>query len=285
VRGEDALSFLQGQFSQDLRPKIVAAQASYGLWLNHKGRVLADSFALVAGSAEVWLISYFSAAAGIREWLESHVVADDVTIEDHTAAWCGRAFGGAEGTEWLRQTTGEGPPAAGQFARVGHGFIFRGRRSSEENWEWLTPAVAPPPACNTLAIFSAASLEQLRLAAGVPAVPLDLGPSDLPQEGGIETVALSYTKGCYVGQEVMARLRTGKIRRRLMRVCSPGRMPERLAPLFQQDKKDGELRSMVGDGNGGWLGLAMLTLLGLNPNAPLKLAPGAPAEITLWSPT
>jgi hypothetical protein len=62
-------------------------------------------------------------------------------------------------------------------------------------------------------------------------------------------------------------------------------MPERLAPLFQQDKKDGELRSMVGDGNGGWLGLAMLTLLGLNPNAPLTLAPGAPAEITLWSPT
>ena len=279
IRGEDALGFLQGQFSQDLQPRTIASQVCYGLWLNHKGRVLADSFTLVAGSDEVWLVSYLSVAAGIREWLESHVVADDVTIEDQTAAWRGLALAGPHAPAWLSSVAAGGPPPSGQFVRMAGGFVFRGRRSAGESWECLAPAASPPPACAVLPEISAATLELMRLADRLPAVPADLGPGDLPHEAGLETTAVSYTKGCYVGQEVMARLRTGKIRRRLVRVSGPGPAPARLVPLFQQDKKIGGLRSAAADGHGGFLGLAMLTLLGLDPAAPLALAPGAPAEI------
>lgn len=285
VGGEDARAFLQGQFSQDLRADGSAGRAAHGLWLTHKGRVLADSFVLVAGPAEVWLVSYFSAAADLCAHLEKHIVADDVVIEDQTADWHGLALGGEDAAAWLRANTGAEPPGAGSFARAGGGLVFRGRRGAGESWEWLTPASAAFPAEGPLPEISAAALKQMRLAAGVPAVPADIGPGDLPHEGGLDDEAVSYTKGCYAGQEVMARLRTGTIRRRLARVRGPGEPPPRGTVLFQNGKKVGELRSACGDGAGGWLGLALLTLLQLDPAAPLSSAPETAATIVMTSDT
>ncbi len=278
VGGGDALEFLQGQFSQDLRPAGVVQPAAYGLWLTHRGRVLADSFALVAGPKEVWLIGYYSAAEKIRAHLESHIIADDVTVEDRTAGWRGLALGGATARDWL----GERCPTPGGFARVGHGFIFSGRRGAEKNWEWLAPTESSPPACDALPEISSVVLERMRLAAGVPSVPMDIGPGDLPHEGRLDAIAVSATKGCYLGQEVMARLRTGKIRRHLVRVAGAEPPPARLpAPLSQGGKIIGELRSAANDGAGGFLGLAMLTLLGLDPVALLSSAPDSPPAIRL----
>src|SRR5437016_12516025 len=78
VSGADAASFLQGQFTNDLR-SLGDQPSVYGLWLNVKGKVVADSFTLRGGAAqEFWLGSYFSPAAIIRERLEGHIIADDV---------------------------------------------------------------------------------------------------------------------------------------------------------------------------------------------------------------
>jgi len=273
VRGEDALGFLQGQFSQDLLAPTGASRVAYGLWLNHKGRILADSFALVVGPAEVWLVSYFSPGAGIRGHLESHIIADDVTVEDHTEAWSGLAVGGAGAAGWLQASENErlgSLPPPGEFVRAGPGFVFRGRRDREESWEWVAPKLVPAPAGVGGSDISPMTLELIRLTAGIPAVPVDLGPGDLPPEGGLEAVAVSHTKGCYLGQEIMARLRTGKIRRRLFRVGGTGAPPvERPTPLWQAGRRVGELRSVAPDDAGGWVGLAMLTLLGLDRTAPL----------------
>src|SRR5476649_1286814 len=87
VRGPDAFVFLQGQFTNDLR-ELDHVAAVYGLWLNQKGRVLADGFVLCGKEpAEFWVGSYFSPAAVIKKRLESHLIADDVAITDETAAW------------------------------------------------------------------------------------------------------------------------------------------------------------------------------------------------------
>ncbi|MEY2881577.1 MAG: hypothetical protein RLZZ15_3957, partial [Verrucomicrobiota bacterium] len=85
ITGEDAARFLQGQFSQDLG-KLGAGEAVYGLWLNVKGKVVADSFVLRSATPapEYFVGSYFSAAATIRERLEAFVIADDVFVEDLT---------------------------------------------------------------------------------------------------------------------------------------------------------------------------------------------------------
>lgn len=280
VTGEDALPFLQGQFTQELRPGR-SAGAEYGLWLNQKGRVLADSTVVRVGEQEMWVISERCTADVIRERLEAYVIADDVVVVDHTAAWYGRALLGPEAADWLRGAIGGTLPEASGFVRVGEGFVYRGRRGVAESWEWLSPEPLPPVA--TLPALTANDLACLRIVAGIPLVPIDVGPGELPNEGGLEQAAISYTKGCYLGQEVMARLKTmGRVRRRLLRVEAPAlSLPSLPADLFQGDKKVGELRSAAVAPGGGVVGLALCTLLALDPAAPLALSAGGPGQFVL----
>jgi folate-binding protein YgfZ len=259
VTGPDAAVFLQGQFSNDLRPlATLRAGAIYGLWLTVKGKVQADSFVLRAeggaGAEEsFWVGSYFCPAAVIRERLESFVIADDVVIEDHTA---GVAAVSILGTMTL--------PAPVEAETAG-AWVFRGRRVRGESLEvvyrveerdpaWLAGWVGVPE-------LPAMELRRRRIAAGIPAVPEDIGPADLPQEAGLEDEAVSFTKGCYLGQEVMARLHAmGQVRRRLLPVGGPQSIvPATPAPLFADGRPAGELRSAVADGAGGWIGLALVS--------------------------
>src|SRR5580693_9003555 len=87
VSGADAAAFLQGQFTNDLR-EAQGETAVYGLWLDQKGKVLADSFVRRGAAAdEYWIGSYFSPGAAIGRRLEDYIIADEVTVEDATAGW------------------------------------------------------------------------------------------------------------------------------------------------------------------------------------------------------
>ena len=287
VKGADAASFLQGQLTNELRG-LPAGGAVYGLWLTLKGKVLADSFVVrdarsgatgAEAAAEFWVGSYFSPAAVIRERLEAFIIADDVTVEDVTAEWAGVTL------------LGEGVAMAADAATAGGargGVVFRGRRGKEEAVEWVFPLAqleAVRAQITGRRELDGEEMARRRIAAGVPAVPADIGPGDLPGEGGLERDAISYTKGCYLGQEVMARLKSmGQVRRRLMRVAgspggeAPGSLP---AALFSGGRKVGEVRSAVSDGAGGWVGLAMLSLLQLEAGAGLALAVDAAPTVRL----
>ena len=280
VTGEDALSFLQGQFTQELR-STAKAPVAYGLWLNQKGKVLADSFVLRETPESVWVVSFSSKAVVIRERLESYIIADDVVIEDVTNQWSGLAVGGTGGSAWLTEQVGGALPAADEFLRTADGFVFRGRRGAEEGWEWLRPVGAMRP--EGLASLAPDEVERLRIAAGIPAVPTDIGPGELPNEGGLEADAISYTKGCYLGQEVMARLKSmGQLRRKLVRVAAKEGLPPAVpCALLQGETRVGELRSVVADGAGGFIGLALVTTLRLDAGAPLAPEPGGRATIHL----
>ena len=108
----------------------------------------------------------------------------------------------------------------------------------------------------------------------------------MPNEGGLEADAISYTKGCYLGQEVMARLKSmGQVRRRLLRVRGRGEISGQLPlPLFVGARQVGELRSAVPDGAGEFIGLAMLSLLHLGTGGALATAPGAAPTVHLVDP-
>lgn len=268
VAGADAADFLQGQFTNDLR-KLGGEGAVYGLWLNHKGRVLADSFLLRGAAAgEFWLGSYFSDAAVIRERLESFIIADDVAVEDHTKAYAGVSVSGAD---------------AGPLAGVNGAVGFRGRRSSDAAYEIVFPGEHETEVLARLAgvpELSAEEMERRRILAGIPAIPRDIGAGELPNEGRLEHDAISYTKGCYLGQEVMARLKSmGQVRRRLLRVKGRGGAPALPADLFQGDKKVGELRSAASGDE--FVGLALLSLLNLRVDVPLSFAPGGEPRVKL----
>ena len=274
VTGEDAANFLQGQFTNDLRG-LAAGRAVYGLWLTLKGKVLADSFVVRGnGENEFWLGSYHSPAAVVRERLESHVIADDVLVEDQTGEWSAVSVLGGEAAALL---SAPAPKDA---------FHFPGRRESGLSAECVFRAAAGEPewlALGTVAAIGEEEMTRRRIAGAIPAIPVDVGPGDLPNEAGLEADAISYTKGCYLGQEVMARLKSmGQVRRRLLRVAGAGvEIPPRPAAVFVAARQVGELRSAVSDGAGGWIGLAMVSRLHVTPDTKLAFAADAEPSIRL----
>lgn len=236
----------------------------------------ADSLVLRVADGEYLVVSYFSPAVRLREHFEKFIIADDVTIADETSAWVGLGCIG-EAKESAARDLGLSLPPAGEHGGAGGGYVFTGRRSTQRNFEVLTPVGEVTAAWRPE--LSPEALEHERIRSGVPAVPRDLGPGDLPNEGGLEDVAISYTKGCFTGQEVMARLKNlGQVRRRLMVIGGPGEPPAPASPLFQRGRKIGEVRSAVSSGDG-FLAFGMMSLLTLDPAAGLGLALEAPAHV------
>lgn len=271
VTGADAFNFLQGQFTNDLRALSAGAESVYGLWLNHKGRVQADGFVGGGREHDFWIASYASPAGALRERLESFVIADDVVITDETPAWTAATVIG-------------GGPAAEATLRAAGGLAFPGRRGIAGAREWIFPCAAESTVAALWAGAREARPEEMearRIEAGLPAVPWDIGPGELPNEGGLEHDAISFTKGCYLGQEVMARLKSmGQVRRRLRRVRGAGPAPAVPAALAQGGRPVGELRSAVATETG-FAGLALLTLLSLDPTASLALASESATSLTI----
>jgi folate-binding protein YgfZ len=268
VAGPDAFNFLQGQFTNDLR-LLEEQPAVYGLWLNEKGKVQGDSFVLRGEDNTFWVGSYFSPAATLCERLKANLIADDVTIADCTAGTRGVTLIGSAASELAE--------------KFGGALRFPGRRATVPCMELIfatetQPAVEARMAELNLLPLPAGDMELFRIKASITAVPRDIGPDDLPNEGGLDAVGISYTKGCYLGQEVMARLKSmGQVRRQLLRVTGAGAPPALPATLYNGPKRMGELRSAAADGEG-FVGFALLTLLGLDRCPGLSYAPeGEPA--------
>lgn len=264
--GEDALEFLQGQFTQDLSSLSDNATA-YGFLLTQKGRVIGDAF-LRRIDAEAWqLISWSLGPEDLIARLDAYIIADDVELADETGAWKAWRVGGSDGAP---ESLPALPPGA-VMLDYAPGLSLPWR-------VWVVPASTAMVWPEGWASAPLEIFEAVRIAAGWPRVPVDLGPSDFPPEGGRHHQGVSYTKGCYLGQEVMARLAaTGRLRRGLARVHGSADLPAGAVELVQADKTVGELRSWAGTGEeGAWIGLAMMQLARFDEAAPLATAAGGP---------
>lgn len=268
VTGADSFTFLQGQLTNDLRA-ATSTTPVYGLWLDHKGRVHGDGFVARAAPEAFWIFSGRTPADSLRTRLEGFIIADEVAIEDRTAEWGGVTVVARHGAAL--------PEGLGLLA------LNRGAADPGESFVYpVAAAVAVREHWRGAADMTAVELERRRILAGVAAVPGDIGPGELPQEGGLERFAISYSKGCYLGQEVMARLKAlGRARRQLVRVRGTGLPPPPSAPLYQGERRVGELKSVVTEDDG-FIGLALLTLLHLQPDAALGVAPNQPGAIRVW---
>ena len=226
ITGEDAAAFLQGQCTADLR----GGALTDALWLNRKGRVLAHTVVAKEADGSFLLLCPHLAAEALIAVVTANVIADDVVATDETAAW-GR---------WI---------AWGAEPALADAKIFPTRRFGVAAWDLLTPAGSAVPG----EPGSLAELESARIAAGVPSVPADCGASEFPQECGLD-VWVSYTKGCYLGQEVMARIQSmGSLRRILRRVEGP--VSVGLELKTPEGKVAGLVRSAAGD-----VGLALVSV-------------------------
>lgn len=253
VTGEDAADFLQSQFSNDLRP-FSKGQVTYGLWLDVKGKVIADSWVRCEGEAQFRILSEHCPGREIADKLDQHIVADDVELEVLPAA-----------------------PALTMIGPDGHdkGISFQGRRSLQPSCEVVFGSDAERDGVLSSGDYEIVSenwIQKERIRAGIPLVPQEIGPADLPGEGGMENDALSFNKGCFLGQEVAARMHNvGRAQRALFVVTGSGEAPTVPSSLQNAEGKAvGALRSAYAR-DGGWLGVAMLKIRHVEPGAGLLL--------------
>jgi folate-binding protein YgfZ len=195
LTGTDRVRFLNGQVTQDLK-KLQPGQAVRAAIITAKGRLEADT--RIAATTETLLLETdFSLRDAIRSRIEKFIVADDVIIEDHSDSFRLAHFPG------LNQP----PPGS-----PGDCLSFQCSRFREPGMDlWI------PTSSNWIPTSSPAKeWEPVRIARGLPLWNLDVGPDTLPPEAGFETDAISSTKGCYIGQEVISRLRSvGHVNRHL----------------------------------------------------------------------
>ena len=265
LSGEDAATFLNSQFSGDLR-NPEGGRCTYGLWLDAKGKVLGDGWVLCRDAELFEIMSVGTEGTILQEKLEKHIIADDVAIEV------------MEGTSllWLQ---GEGAEAAvakllgaapdkGRFIEGEGAVCFPGRRAQGSHYDiCYTDASAADAAVAQLEAagaepVDAAAIELARIAAGYPAVPQELGAGDLPGEAGLVGEAVCTTKGCFLGQESILRLHNlGRARRGLYAVSGEGALPAvpSSVEVAGEERAAGELRSAYATATG-WRGVAMLKL-------------------------
>jgi len=242
VTDEDAKSYLQSQFSNDLN-RSEERPVTYGLFLDRKGKVLHDALILQRGEEDFLLVSYHSDAEALQRKVEENIIADEVEIEDVSSQFkLVTIWGDHDALEKMQ-------PPSRCFAESGGAYIFASRRTGLGALDCLISADAEWPPADWPA-EQASNDEQLaeRINAGLPAIPQDIGPRDLPHEGAdLATAAVSYTKGCYLGQEVMARLHAmGQAQRAIFRVSFAPQSNDAPLPVFAGEKEIGAVTSHAG---------------------------------------
>jgi tRNA-modifying protein YgfZ len=242
--GPDAGAFLQGQLSCDTGELSGELLLPAG-WHNPQGRVLALLRVGLAGSERIVAVLEREMVAIAAEQLRRFVLRAKVTItdaSDHVAV-----FG------LLPELPGALAPAAPVGA-----LIYRD--STAARWLLLQPASAAPPA----ELSAAGRWHAALLAAGFPTVGRAISGQFVAQMLNLDCLgAISFTKGCYTGQEVIARAHyRGKVKRRMQRFLT--RAAAQLAPAEHYRLADGRGVQLVAaqarpDGRSELLAVAPLT--------------------------
>jgi folate-binding protein YgfZ len=220
IAGVDALRFLNGQISNDLR-KATADFAIQASVLSAKGKMNANVF--ISAEADSFVLD---ADPEVREELpariERYVIADDVQIEDVTDR-----FG-------ILHVTGERAPVSSLSSRV-----VRADRFGCPGWDiWVERAALEQvrrELSATLAFCDENCAEVFRIERGIPRWGRELTDQIIPTEANLEATSIDYSKGCYIGQEVISRIKmSGQTNKRLCGLVSISGAPLqpglRLAP-------------------------------------------------------
>ncbi|MBL8831784.1 MAG: folate-binding protein YgfZ [Rhodospirillales bacterium] len=252
VAGEDRRTFLQGLVSSDAT-KVDATHARHAAFLSAQGRFLHEFFMLAVGEA-IHLDAEAARLDDLARRLKLYKLRAKVTLAPSAglvvAAFWGENAAAAFGL----------PDEAGAAKELAGGAVYADPRLPALGVRALLPeaGVAALAAEHGFAAATPEAYDRLRLSLGVPD-----GSRDLPVDGALllengfdELGGVDWKKGCYVGQEVTARMKyRALVRKRLMPVRIDGPAPPAGTRVMLGDAEAGEMRSAAGD-----LGLALLRI-------------------------
>jgi tRNA-modifying protein YgfZ len=207
VKGPDAVDYLQGQITNDVEG-LEENQGCYAALLDRKGHLQGDMRVLRLSSGEIWLDLEPEAAAMVLRHLRTYSIGREVEIEDVSDRWVttsliGPAAATIAGVQGLapehaqRFCDWEGVEVLAVATDLGVDLITR-TDQAEALRELLRGAGAVE--------VSEAAAEILRIESGRPRFGRDMSEELMPAEAGITERAVDFEKGCYIGQEPVARL-------------------------------------------------------------------------------
>ena len=275
VHGSDRARFLQGQLSNDVACLDASRSDSgcHALALTREGRIVAE-FHVVARPDAFWLETDAAAAAAAIARLEKFVIADDVAIADRSAAFARFAVEGPRAPELIATATGVPlaiPDDGAVVAQIDgievviaafgwSGEAARQIFAASEDAARIDEALRAAATAHGAIAASEAALEVLRIEAGVPRFGAELGEHALPAELRLESRAISFTKGCYTGQEVVARMHSrGRVGHLLVGLAIEGAVLPAIGAALEADaSRVGEVTSAAHSPSAGVIALGFV---------------------------
>ena len=260
VSGAERASYLQGLLTNDI-VALKAGQGCYTAYLTAQGRMIADLYVYELG--DVLLLTMIGAVKdGVMAKLDQFIFSEDVQLGDVTETFAQVAVVGPGAASILSSlVTGVSGEALSEMPEHGSArggwaggaaIVTRITDTGEPGFDLFVERAQADALESALLAAGAIALDQttaeaVRIEAGVPLFGRDMDEETIPLEAAIESRAISFTKGCYVGQEVVIRVLHrghGRVARKLVGLTLDGdRAPEAGAAIRVDDREIGHVTS------------------------------------------
>jgi len=236
LTGSDRVRYLNGQVTSNVQ-KLAAGQTQPACITTAKGRLCAEVTITATGSA-LFVDADASLLESLPPRLERYIIADDVTLQECPAGTRLFHFLG-ERPSWLGTADSDDLPGLCGATRFGH-----------PGWDWWASAEEAAKRRadieSHVALLDETLSELLRIEAGVPRWGYELTEDTLPPEAGLDRTHIDYHKGCYIGQEVISRLKSvGHVNRQLTGFVSTTGAPLFPGSALIESEADGRVAGVL----------------------------------------
>ncbi len=245
--GPDRVRYLNAILTNNIKDLRVG-QGNVSLLLNPQGHILAE-IETYAFADRLFCVSYAMMRERLIEWLDKYIIMDDVTMTDETARYGTLALEGPKAAAIVKSLTGIDLEPLSELGRVDAEILRFAQDDTAEKTRTKETIPCRPIACRVVkrspggvagaefvvesgelaelwqilsdatqkhggGPMGCAALSAHRLALGQPWFGYDFGEKQIPHEAGLQDSHISYTKGCYTGQEIVERVRSrGQVNR------------------------------------------------------------------------
>ncbi|HXJ06383.1 MAG TPA: glycine cleavage T C-terminal barrel domain-containing protein [Candidatus Acidoferrum sp.] len=250
--GPDRMRYLNAILTNNVKD-LLAGRGNVSLLLNPQGHILAEieTYAL---PDSLFCVSYAMIREQLIEWFDKYIIMDDVSLTDESQRYGTLGLEGPRAAAVLQELTAIELPGLDELARMETkvasipcwitkrspggvaGCEFLADRNVLANlWQTLSEAVKRDGG----GPMGYVALSAQRLAQGVPWFGYDFGEKQIPHEAGLQDSHISYTKGCYTGQEIVERVRSrGQVNRRRVDLRFDGAIAPPAGEILTADGKE-----------------------------------------------
>ena len=259
LTGSDRAAYLHRIISNDVEG-LAVGRGNYATILTNRGKIIADMKVFVFEDA-VGIETSAETTSTLYQELDKYLIADDVNIEDLSDSTGVIGVHGPKSTELLWEVYGLDVEHLSDYHNIFHetdgrriicarvnetGEIGYNLCTASESIGWLWDTILAKGRAFGVAPVGLTALNSLRIEAGIPRYGAELGDSIFPGEAELED-AISYEKGCYIGQEIVARMKYRGHPNRLLRgfKITDDTLPQSGDLLYDADTEIGWITSAV----------------------------------------